>query len=76
VTHDPVTRDEAGQALYAARSRLLPGLGHPPVLPWADLDEAVRERWRHQAEGTAPLPDPSGSPREPGQAPASHRVQR
>jgi hypothetical protein len=74
VTHDPVTRDEAGRALYAERSKLLPGLGHPPALPWADLEEEVRERWRHQAEESTPARDTSGAPRDQARAP--YRAQR
>jgi hypothetical protein len=39
---------------------MLPGLGQPPAPAWEDLDEAVRERWRVNAERSAPLrrPDP------------------
>jgi hypothetical protein len=76
VTHDPVTRDEAGRALYAERSTLLPGLGHPPALPWAELDETVRERWRRQAEASAPVRDTSGMPRGQERARAPHRAER
>jgi len=76
VTHDPVSRDEAGRALYAERSTLLPGLGHPPALPWAELDETVRERWRRQAEASAPVRDTSGIPRGQDQARARHRAER
>ncbi|MGD6980290.1 MULTISPECIES: hypothetical protein [Citricoccus] len=76
MTHDPVTRDEAGRALYAERSRLLPGLGHPPAPPRTGLEDPVREhRWRMAGE-SAPLPDASGGPRDRGQARASRRVQR
>ena len=40
---------DPGRELYAERSRCLAGLFMPPALPWEDLPEQDRNRWRGYA---------------------------
>lgn len=42
-------QDGPGQDLYAERSSCLVGLFMPPALPWEDLPEEDRNRWRGYA---------------------------
>lgn len=43
------TQNDPGQDLYAERSSRLAGLFMPPALPWEDLPEQDRMRWRGYA---------------------------
>ena len=42
-------QNDPGRELYVERSRYLAGLYMPPALPWEDLPEPDRNRWRDHA---------------------------
>ncbi|PRZ17823.1 hypothetical protein [Nesterenkonia sandarakina] len=54
-------RDEAAQALYNERRKLLAGLMMSEAEPWEDLPEDVKERWRSKIDG-AQTPEGSTGP--------------
>ncbi len=41
--------NDPGEKLYAERSVFLAGLFMPPALPWEDLPEQDKTRWRRYA---------------------------
>lgn len=47
--HPSATQHDPGQDLYAERSNLLAGLFMPPAVPWENLPEQDRNRWRSYA---------------------------